>query len=453
MQRDRTPRKGAQLVSRFEKVRREKRGGKVFKRRYKSICLQVLEYFIGLLEFVVYHDQFDPRDRRNQIVLRRLRQAEEQHQRCKRDILPLRDRPLLPRLPRHPYQPFFEEVQTDSEFAETVWISSESEEEDVPSGIWADPASTARSSSASLGAVSKTRPVIRPAVPKANPVVLRPAVPKANPVAHQPVVPKANPVVHRPVVPKANPVVHRPVVPKANPVVLRPSTAAASGSSASSGSTGRGRTTPRPVWEAWDQAFAGTVITPSEPRVKFSGQVIVSLDWHQVLDIKRRSRGTDRPSPPYTLLPEYEQLIRGLKDRGVAVLVCSYTCSPVYRDQVQSLSWKYPDLFNHIITTENRGREGGKLSALQTITHFGSCHLVHIDDSDEVLDELERYREYRGWPVGNPVGITAVGIKVPRKPQCQGPRYFKNLGDALAQLDTDHLSRQLAEFILTRRTV
>ena len=144
MQRDRTPRKGAQFVSRFEKVRREKRGGKVFKRRYKSICLQVLEYFIGLLEFVVYHDQFDPRDRRNQIVLRRLRQAEEQHQLCKRDILPLRDRPLLPRLPRHPYQPFFEEVQTDSEFAETVWISSESEEEDVPSGIWADPASTAR---------------------------------------------------------------------------------------------------------------------------------------------------------------------------------------------------------------------------------------------------------------------------------------------------------------------
>ena len=126
MQRDRTPRKGVQLVSRFEKVRREKRGGRVFKRRYKSICLQVLGYFIGLLEFVVYHDQFDPRDRRNQIVLRRLRQAEEQHQRCKRDILPLRDRPLLPRLPRHPYQPFFEEVQTDSEFAGTVWISSES---------------------------------------------------------------------------------------------------------------------------------------------------------------------------------------------------------------------------------------------------------------------------------------------------------------------------------------
>ena len=78
---------------------------------------------------------------------------------------------------------------------------------------------------------------------------------------------------------------------------------------------------------------------------------------------------------------------------------------------------------------------------------------MHFDDSDEVLDELERYREYRGWPVGNPVGITAVGIKVPRKPQCQGPRYFKNLGDALAQLDTDHLSRRLAEFILTRRTV
>ena len=86
----------------------------------------------------------------------------------------------------------------------------------------------------------------------------------------------------------------------------------------------------------------------------------------------------------------------------------------MYRDQVQSLSWKYPDLFNHVITTESRGREGGKLSALQTITHFGSCHVVHFDDSDEVLDELERYREYRGWPVGNPVGITAVGIKVPR---------------------------------------
>ena len=57
-------------------------------------------------------------------------------------------------------------------------------------------------------------------------------------------------------------------------------------------------------------------------------QWTASLDWHQVLDIKRHSRGTDRPSPPYTLLPEYEQLIRGLKDRGVAVLVCSYNCSP-----------------------------------------------------------------------------------------------------------------------------
>ena len=53
MQRDRTPRQGAQLVNRFEKIRN------------KSIYLQVLEYFIGLLEFVVYHDQFDLRNRRN----------------------------------------------------------------------------------------------------------------------------------------------------------------------------------------------------------------------------------------------------------------------------------------------------------------------------------------------------------------------------------------------------
>ena len=411
-------------MNRFEKVRKEKRGGKAFKRS-------------------------STRDRRNQIVLRRLQQAEDQHQRCKSGILPYRDRPLL----RHPYQPYVQDGETDSEFAETVWISSESEEEETtdPSGVWADPVSSARTVLVSTSSVrpvirptalvstSSVRPVIRPAVPQTSSArpVIRPAVPQT---------PSVRPVI-RPAVPKASSV---------RPVVIRPAAARATSArptAVTSETSGIRRTTSRPVQEAWDQAFAGTLITPSGQRVKFSGELVVSLDWHQVLDVKRHSRGTDRPSPPYTLLPEYEQLIRGLKDRGVVVLVCSYTCSPVYRDQVQSLAWKYPRLFDHIIiTTEKRCREGGELSALQSITHLGSCKMVHFDDSEEVIEELESYRAYRGWLVGHPVGVTAVGIKVLRRPQFQGPRYFKNLGEALAQLDTEHLSRRLAEFTLDRRT-
>ena len=54
---------------------------------------------------------------------------------------------------------------------------------------------------------------------------------------------------------------------------------------------------PRPsnrVQTAWDQIESGTSVAPGG-SVKYSGRLVVSLDWHQVLDIKRTGSRIVRP--------------------------------------------------------------------------------------------------------------------------------------------------------------
>ena len=193
----------------------------------------------------------------------------------------------------------------------------------------------------------------------------------------------------------------------------------------------------------WDQLHQGTWITPSDSRVKVSGRVVVSIDWHQVLDIKRQKRGISRPSPPNTLLPEYESLIRELKSKGVVVIVNSYCCSPEYRDSVQSLTAKYPGLFDYVITTTKRCEEGGKLRALQSIVHLATSRIIHFDDNLDILKELVDYQEWRTAQGGHQQKISAVGIRVPGKKKHQEVRYFWNLEEAFEQLGIQYLLDQL----------
>ena len=317
MRRDRSPRRGAAgLGARFDRVRPERRGGAHFKRRYKSICLQLLEYFINLLQTLTYHPQLDQRARANQTILRKLDQARDQHRRCKGGWLPARNQPLLESLNRDP--------EEDSEIAETIVLSeTESEDPSGPqerediSGVWQG------------GRYTSVR------------------------------------------------------VTSSNPLLRRGPASSSRGSSSS---------TPRTVVEQWDQLHQGTWITPSDSRVKVSDRVVVSIDWHQVLDIKRQSQGNIRPSPPYTLLPEYEGWIRELKSKGVVVIVNSYCCSPAYRDSVQSLIAKYPGLFDYVITTTKRCEEGGKLWALQSIVHLATSRVIHFDDNLDILKEFVDYQ-------------------------------------------------------------
>ncbi len=47
---DRDRSRSASAVDRYFRVRAEKRGGKSFKRRFRSACLKLLTYFIDLLQ-------------------------------------------------------------------------------------------------------------------------------------------------------------------------------------------------------------------------------------------------------------------------------------------------------------------------------------------------------------------------------------------------------------------
>ena len=332
--RSRTPDRIERVQTRYQKVRTENRGGKNFRRRLKSVCLQYLENLLVILQELTrlaggFHSE---------ACARRQRQAEDAHWWVKEGgWLPLKGEKIFER----------GESDLDSELAESVHCVSSSESEEDP----------------------RPRPSSTPK-PKARPRERR----------HQ-------------------------------------------------------------------RCSAGRTIFISEGHIikptASSRPSIVSVDWHQVLDIKRQKRGISRPSPPYTLLPEYESLIRELKSKGVVVIVNSYCCSPEYRDSVQSLTAKYPGLFDYVITTTKRCKEGGKLWALQSIVRLATSRIIHFDDNLDILKELVDYQERRTAQGGHQQKISAVGIRVPGKKKHQEVRYFWNLEEAFEQLDIQYLLDQL----------
>ena len=66
--------------------------------------------------------------------------------------------------------------------------------------------------------------------------------------------------------------------------------------------------------------------------------------------------------------------------------VLSYTHSPVFKDPVLAL--RNEPLLYLAITTEDREGEGGKLWALCRICH-PTARVIHVDDSPEVLQEIQ----------------------------------------------------------------
>lgn len=435
-------------------ARRGKRGGKSYKRILKGACLRVLRAILNQLFSVVcsYEDQglAVPSN-----LDRRRNQLEVRIQEIIAGDLPHRDQPVLPQL---------SDSDIDSELKEEVWISSDEGEQGRHQE---EPSASASSGSRRPPEPAGPPPGWRPPEPAGPP-------PKAAASSRRPPEPANPPSALRSSRPKVPAAPRGPPLAKAsrNPYVVNASDSSSSFAKASGSESSRIIKAKSPVPSAsvpkesaivlrpkakaaassivrvpWGEIARGTVITPSEPQIKISGKVLVSLDWHQVLDVKRHSRGADRPWPEYTLLPEYEALIRSLKEKGVELVVCSYTHSPFYRDSVQSLSSKYPGLFTHVITTEQRCERGGKLHALLTIAHLSSCKVIHCDDAEEIVAELDKFAQYRNWPLGHPVGVTPVGIKAPRKRQHPGARYFKNLTQALEQLDVENLQQRLDQHL------
>ena len=168
---------------------------------------------------------------------------------------------------------------------------------------------------------------------------------------------------------------------------------------------------------------AGVAIEP-ERSEKFRSAVIVSIDWHQVLDCVRGwDRSALRPVPHYSVLPVISRAIHSLRER-LPCFVCinSYCHSPACRSGVLSA-------FSHgsaagcfdaaIVTRERRGR-GGKLWALEhIISDLRGSRVTHLDDNSEILSEFRA------------AGHCALGIRVPRKPKASNVEYFANVVEGL----------------------
>lgn len=70
-------------------VRDQHRGGRIWKRRFKSVCLTFLEWFIYLVQSVINFGGNSP------AIQNRLRVAQERHAAIIAGYLPRRDEPLI----------------------------------------------------------------------------------------------------------------------------------------------------------------------------------------------------------------------------------------------------------------------------------------------------------------------------------------------------------------------
>ena len=152
------------------------------------------------------------------------------------------------------------------------------------------------------------------------------------------------------------------------------------------------------------------VITNPQIRQPLDG-LIVSLDWHQVLDTIRTKYKTIRTEEwqwYYLLDPVKHHLseIRRLaesKGDSVKIIVLSYTHSPAFQDKVLGLIPYESNFLDLAVTTRERTGLGGKLWTLKQICSATSS-IWHADDNTSICREIVQDQEER---------IRAAGIKVP----------------------------------------
>lgn len=184
----------------------------------------------------------------------------------------------------------------------------------------------------------------------------------------------------------------------------------------------------------------GVIFVP-ENRTELLQGFVISLDWHQVLDVIRRSQAEGgnlrvRDNCDYYLLEEVKQKIEQTVDRiqqeinrevayrqfdstDIHCIVLSYTHNEVYKNRVLALRESTLDL---AITTKAREGVGGKLWTLSQICH-PSARVIHFDDNPEVLREIQHHWE---TPLARPF-IHPLGIVAPRKKRVTDVAYRKNV--------------------------
>ena len=327
---------GHQLAVGFEKIRRENRAGKSWRRRYKAACLKVLEHSQFLYQILIQSTH--PNSSRQ--VLQRAGQIDEAIRRCRADQLPKRSEPLLARLSA--------ESDVDSEAVETVVLTSESETEPVEetersaSGVWGSGRYTAVR-------VTANNPLLRSTSSS---------------------------------------------VPVSSSTSIRAPSRPTSSSAASSS---------QPV-----DLPRGVDIVPL-PNSKVSARVVLSIDWHQVLDTVRFPGQVQRPRG-YYLLPQITNKLQELKQLvpDIVVVVNSYCHCQEYRTGVLSI----PDaVVDYRIVTDRKCGAGGKVDALLSI--FEAERIIHIDDNTEVCSEFQQ-KIVNSRATDRPQ-FNIIGIVVPRR--------------------------------------
>ena len=354
-------------VRRYIKVRAERRGGKSWKRRFRSSCIKVLQVFIDLLQQLLRQDI--PSDTR-EVTQDRFDTAVYNLRCITNDWWqPKRGETLVER-----YQG---DVPIDSPIAESIAVTvSESEaEEEEEVDRQAAPSALA-SASSSLAGVRVTR---------ANPLLRAPANTSAT------------------------------AVPTSTPIVVASSSR---------------RSLPEVV-ASRVLSVQGIDCAPKFSQVKICDKTIISVDWHQVLDVVRSSQETIRPdtndNDGYHILRCIEASIQALKARvpNTFFVITSFCHNEFFRRRVLSIQGHPSNhhCFQLAVVTREKVGKGGKYEALQGLFDFQSCRIYHIDDNESVLNECSRN------------GIETIGVVVPRrKGRASGVRYAKNVCQALGQI-------------------
>lgn len=370
-----------ELNTKLIRIRGENRGGRHFRRRYKSACLTLLEHLQFIIQSVIAFTHPNV----SRAVLRRAGQIDTRITQCRADQLPGRREPLLTRIVEEEG-----ESEADSEAVESIRISSsESEAEPVvtdnrPTGVWA----TGRYTNVQI---TSSNPLLRSSSSSSRTggePVPRPSSSSSSRTGGE--------------------------------IVLRPS------SSSSRRTLGEPVTIPQ-----------GTEIVPPVTH-RTAHTFVLSLDWHQVLDAVRLSNQETLRPKGYYILGCVKERLRELKQQVPSLVICvnSYCHCEEFRRGVPSIPDS--DCIDYRIVTDRKTGAGGKLDALRAILppRAGCCH---IDDNAEVLEEFADHQRR-----SNLLNLKPLGIAIPRagrrRPQERTDKcdYYKSVVHAL-----DHLIQGL----------
>ena len=392
------------------------RGGPKQKRRLKSACLGLLERLLQICDQIERRSGFLPPE-----IERRREVAIGIHTRIKQGWLPKRWEPLLPSA---------EDSDLESNLAESIWLS-DSEEETLDNSA--------------VASERRDRPPTPPLPPRLVPK--EPGQPPPpRPVPQEPRCPpppshSSTPIIRPAARPQISSAPSRPPLPR--PIVPRP-TSSGSGHIAEPAPLQRPQATARPESAApvidlespspddiidWSSlrrkgfSLFNNQGVEIEPRWKLRADrsTLVSIDFHQVLDVSRTSfKEVEKPSREGQIVPTNLRVLEELAQR-FTVVVTSFVHTNWRKESVVEACRGNPHI-SYILICKGRAATGfsGKLSCLEEVAQDQS--FIHIDDNEGVCCELR--------DCGNPKW-SVLHVQVPRKPFPVRVHSFRNLSEIL----------------------